>query len=71
MVVYFSTATNHRSRGALWSIIALPFILGSTNQGILNSVDMLTQNGVVSDTARLSVAIYADRTSTVLGTNIG
>ena len=28
MVVYFSTATNRRSRGALWSIIAPPFILG-------------------------------------------
>ena len=26
MVVYFSTATNRRSRGALWSIIAPPFI---------------------------------------------
>ncbi len=26
VVVYFSTATNRRSRGALWSIIAPPFI---------------------------------------------
>jgi hypothetical protein len=26
MVVYFLTATNRRSRGALWSIIAPPFI---------------------------------------------
>ncbi len=26
MVVYFSTATNRRSRGVLWSIIAPPFI---------------------------------------------
>ena len=26
MVVYFSTATNRRLRGVLWSIIAPPFI---------------------------------------------
>src|SRR5205085_6117299 len=34
-VVYFSTATNRRLRGALWSIIALPFRECSANFDLL------------------------------------
>ncbi len=51
VVVYFSTATNHRSRGASWSIIAPPFIavfddtarqaLYPVTKGILRKVNKL------------------------------
>jgi hypothetical protein len=37
VVVYFATATNRRSRGVLWSIIAPPFIGADETLGITES----------------------------------
>ena len=46
MVVYFSTATKRRSRGASWSIIAPPFINGISGRQRRNLVDVCVTRAV-------------------------